>query len=375
MQQAVYLDYNATAPLRPEAAAAMAETHGLTGNASSVHGFGRSVRRLIETARERVADLVGADPARIVFTSGGTESNNLALRGTGRQRLLISAGEHDSVLQAVPDAEILPLHADGRVDLAVLEGKLASSSQPTLVSVMLANNETGVIQPLAEVAALAHQHGALLHCDAVQAAGKIAVAMPDLAADLLSLSAHKLGGPTGAGALVIGDGVDLRPLLKGGGQERGYRAGTENIPGIVGFGAAALVARETFAEGVRLEALRDGMECQLAEFAPEVAFFGSDAPRLPNTSCFALPGMPAETQVMALDLAGVAVSAGSACSSGKVRPSHVLQAMAAGDQASCAIRVSLGWRSEAAHVERFLDAWRALYSRCAQAAPAATPAA
>jgi len=375
MQQAVYLDYNATAPLRPEAAAAMAEAYGMTGNASSVHGFGRSVRRLIETAREGVAGLVGAVPAQIVFTSGGTESNNLALLGTGRSRLLVSAGEHDSVLQVAPDAEILPLHADGRVDLAVLEEKLASRSQPTLLSVMLANNETGVIQPIAEVAEIAHRHGALMHCDAVQAAGKIPVAMPELAADLMSLSAHKLGGPTGVGALVIGDGVDLRALLKGGGQERGYRAGTESISGITGFGAAAVAARDAVGEGARLGALRDGMERRLAEIAPEVAIFGSKAPRLPNTSCFALPGMPAETQVMALDLAGVAVSAGSACSSGKVGPSHVLQAMGAGDKASCAIRVSLGWRSEAAHLERFLDAWRALYSRCAQAAPVAKPAA
>lgn len=375
MQQAVYLDYNATAPLRPEAAAAMAEAHGLAGNPSSVHGFGRAVRRLIETAREQVAALVGADPAQIVFTSGGTESNNLALGGCGRKRLLVSAGEHDSVLRAAPNAEILPLHADGRVDLAALEEMLAADPRPALVSVMLANNETGVIQPLAEVVALAHAQGALVHCDAVQAAGKIAVAMPHLAADLLSLSAHKLGGPTGVGALVIGDGVDLRPLLQGGGQERGRRAGTENIPGIVGFGAAAAVAREALDESARLGALRDAMERRLGEIAPGVIFFGTEAPRLPNTSCFALPGLPAETQVMALDLAGVAVSAGSACSSGKVRPSHVLRAMAAEDMAACAIRVSLGWASETSHLERFLDAWSALYSRRAQVAPAVTPAA
>lgn len=370
MQQAVYLDYNATVPLRPEALSAMAEAHGLSGNASSVHSFGRSVRRLIETAREQVADLVSADSAQVVFTSGGTESNNLALNGTGRKRLLVSAGEHDSVLKAAPDAEVLPLRADGRVDLAVLEDKLARDSRPALVSVMLANNETGVIQPIAEVAVLAHEHGGLVHCDAVQAAGKVAVAMPDLSVDLLSLSAHKLGGPTGVGALVVREGVALRPLLKGGGQERSRRAGTENVSGIAGFGAAAVVAGETLADHARLTALRDGMERRLADIAPEVTFFGADAPRLPNTSCFALPGMPAETQVMALDLAGVAVSAGSACSSGKVRPSHVLQAMAAVDKASCAIRVSLGWRSEASHLERFLDAWSALYSRSAQAAPA-----
>lgn len=372
MHSAVYLDYNATAPLRPEAARAMSETYGLTGNASSVHGFGRAARRRIEAAREQVAASIGAEPDRIVFTGGGTEANNLALSGSGRARLLVSAGEHDSVLQAAPGGTVVPLRPDGRVDLAALEESLAAEPRPALVSVMLANNETGVIQPLAEVVTLAHAHGALVHSDAVQAAGKIAVDVAGLGVDLLSLSAHKLGGPTGVGALMVRDGLDLQALLKGGGQERRRRAGTENIPGIVGFAAATAAAESAVGERERLGGLRDRMERRLAGIAPEVVFFGAESPRLPNTSCFAVPGLSAETQVMALDLAGVAVSAGSACSSGKLRPSHVLRAMAAGDEtAGCAIRVSLGWRSEAADIERFLEAWSALYSRCARAVPAA----
>jgi cysteine desulfurase len=363
MQPAVYMDYNATAPLRPEAAAVVAETMELTGNASSVHGFGRRVRGRIEDAREAVAALAGARPEDVIFTSGGTESNNLALRGCGRERILVSAGEHDSVLQAVPDAEPIPLKRDGRVALSRLAAMLAGDPRPALVSVMLANNETGVIQPVREVAVLAREFGALVHCDAVQAAGKIPVDMGALDVDLLSLSAHKLGGPQGVGALVAAGGVELAPLICGGGQERRRRAGTENAAGIAGFGAAAEAAERGLGDFARLAALRDGLEAKLGNLAPEAEVFGAAAPRLANTTCFAAPGMPAETQVMALDLAGVAVSAGSACSSGKVTPSHVLRAMGCGEAAAAsAIRVSLGWRSGPEDIERFLDAWGGLYS-------------
>ena len=376
MSRAVYLDYNATVPIRPEAAAAVAGALELCGNASSVHGFGRSARRRIETARDQVAALIGAHPAQVVFTSGGTEANNLALTGTGRARLLVSAGEHDSVLEAAPQAERIPLDTEGRLDLDALTAMLAADPRPALVSVMLANNETGVIQPLAEVAALVRAHGALLHTDAVQAAGKTALDGPALGADLLSLSAHKLGGPQGVGALVIADRVALTPLLRGGGQERARRAGTENLPGIAGFGAAAEAARAALADTARLAALRDRLEQGLRALATDIRVFGAGAERLGNTSCFATPGLPAETQVMSLDLAGIAVSAGSACSSGKVRPSHVLLAMGAGaEEAGSAIRVSLGWQSADDDVERFLEAWSALRARRSGRSYAGTSAA
>ena len=376
MTRVAYLDYNATAPVRPEAAGAVARALEATGNASSVHRFGRTARRLVEDAREAVAALAGAPPEAVVFTSGGTESNNLVLRGARRERVLVSAGEHDSVLAVVPEADRIPLKADGVIDLDALAAMLAGDARPACISVMLANNETGVIQPLAEAVTLARAHGALIHCDAVQAAGKIPVDFAALGVDFMSLSAHKMGGPQGVGALVIADGVEAAPLIRGGGQERRRRAGTENTPGIAGFGAAAALAAGEVGRGGALAELRDGLERRLGALAPEVKVYGADAPRLPNTSCFGLSGMAAETQVMALDLAGVAVSAGSACSSGKVTPSHVLRAMGASEaEAGSAIRVSLGWRSEAAHIDRFIEAWGTLYSRNARAAQATNPAA
>ncbi len=391
MTPAVYLDYNATTPVRPEAAAAVAEALGLTGNASSVHHFGRLARRKLEDAREAVAALVGAPAERVVFTSGGTEANNLALTGAGRARRLVSAGEHDSVLNAAAGAgrgaeggaERIPLGRNGVVDLDALEVRLGEESRPALVSVMLANNETGVIQPVARAAEMAHGHGALIHCDAVQGAGKIPVDMAALGVDLLSLSAHKLGGPQGAGALIVAEGIELAPAMLGGGQERRHRAGTENLPGIAGFGAAAACALAGVSRMAGLAELRDRLERHLRARAPEIEIYGAGAPRLPNTSCFGTPGLAAEIQVMALDLAGIAVSAGAACSSGKVAPSHVLGAMGASEaEAGSAIRVSLGWDSGAAGIERFLEAWGALYSRSARGkstsargTPVANPAA
>lgn len=373
----VYLDYNATAPVRPEAAAAVAEALGAPGNPSSVHGFGRRARKHVEDARERVAALIGAAPADIVFTSGGTEANALALAGAGRKRLLVSAIEHDSVLAAAaaldPEAPRIPAARDGRVDLGALDGLLAAQGGAALVSVMLANNETGVIQPAAEIARRAHAAGALFHCDAVQAAGKMPIDVQELGADLLSLSAHKLGGPQGVGALYVAEHVALAPLLRGGGQERGRRAGTENVPGIAGFGAAAAAALRDLADMARIAALRDALEAAVLARSNRarrlgVRIAGGEAPRLPNTSCVVLPGVPSETQVMALDLAGVAVSAGSACSSGKVRPSHVLAAMGhSAEDAGAAIRASFGWASAPADVERFVEAWSAMAARRAAA--------
>lgn len=361
-----YLDWNATAPLRADAAAATAAALAQGGNPSSVHRAGRTARALVECCREAVAALVSAPSDGIVFTSGGTEANNLALAGSGRPRVLVSAIEHSSVLHAVPEAELIPVDADGRVEPAALAARLAADPRPALVSVMFANNETGVIQPVADIAAVARAHGALFHCDAVQAAGKMPLSLADTGADLLTLSGHKIGGPAGIGALVMAPGVELVPLLRGGGQERNRRAGTENLAGIAGFAAAA--AASDPGEYDRVRALRDRLEAALP---PAAVVIGAAAPRLPNTSAIAMPGVPAETQIIALDLDGVMVSAGAACSSGKVGPSHVLAAMGvAPDIAGATIRVSLGWSTTEADIAHFLDAWTALYRRTRKAVAA-----
>jgi cysteine desulfurase len=358
----VYLDHNATTPVRPEAAQAMADALASVGNPSSVHGFGRAARRRVEEARESVAALVGACAEGVVFTSGGTEANALALRGCARPRLLVSAVEHDSVLRSRPDAEIIPVDTDGRVIVDAVAAMLAADPRPALVSVMLANNETGAIQPVAAVAERARAQGALVHCDATQAAGKLALSIAELGVDFLTLSAHKLGGPQGVGALVIAGEAELAPLLLGGGQERSRRAGTENVPAIAAFGVAAELAAGGLDGFARLGGWRDAMERRVTAAGGRI--IGGGAPRLANTSCLALPGISAEVQVMALDLAGVAVSAGSACSSGKVKASHVLAAMGvAPEDAGCAIRVSLGWNSAEDDVERFVAAWTALATR------------
>jgi cysteine desulfurase len=364
-----YLDWNATAPVRAEVVEAMSEALRRTGNPSSVHRWGRSARQAIERARAQVAALVGAAPAEVIFTSGGTEANHLALVGVHDHRVLISAIEHDSVRAAVPGAAVVPVSSEGVVDLAALAALLAAEDRPAVISIMLANNETGVIQPIGEVAALAHRRDALLHCDAIQGAGKIPVDFRALGADLLSISAHKLGGPPGVGALVARDGVPLSPLQRGGGQERGRRAGTENLPGIVGFGVAAELAGRESSPSAGIAELRDAVEAALTAVAPEARVFAKTAPRLPNTLCIGMPGVAASTQVMALDLAGVMVSAGAACSSGKVRRSHVLAAMgASAEETESAIRVSLGWSTTAAEIEQLVTAWTALYRRTRSAA-------
>lgn len=359
----IYLDHNATTPVRPEVADAMMAALAQTGNASSVHRFGRLARRGIDDARESVAQLAGAAAANVVFTSGGTEANNTALHGTDRP-VIVSAVEHDSVLSARADATMLSVDATGRVDLGELRRALETSDEPMLVSVMYANNETGVVQPVADVVALAHEFGALIHCDAIQAAGKLPVSMDDLGVDLLSLSAHKIGGPQGVGALIIRAGLDLAPHLRGGGQERSRRAGTENVPGIVGFGAAARVASEKLADFSVIAQLRDSMEARILASAPDALLHGANADRLSNTSCIGLPGVTGEMQVMTLDLAGVAISAGSACSSGKVTPSHVLRAMGHDDDiARSAIRVSLGADTRPDEIDRFVEVWSEMAAR------------
>jgi cysteine desulfurase len=369
MPAPAYLDWNATVPLRAEVAAAMADALARTGNPSSVHRWGHAARQAIERARGQVAALVSAAPAEVIFTSGGTEANHLALLGMRGRRVLISAIEHDSVREAVPEATLIPVTSAGVVDLAALEALLAAERRPALVSIMLANNETGAIQPVAEAAAIAHAQGTLVHCDAIQGAGKLPVDFRALGVDLLSISAHKLGGPQGVGALVAREGVAPTALQRGGGQERGRRAGTENGPGIVGFGVAAELAAREMLPSAAIARLRDRAETALTAVAPDAPVFAKESPRLPNTLSIGMPGVPASTQVMALDLAGVMVSSGAACSSGKVRRSHVLSAMGASpEEAESAIRVSLGWSTTPAEVERLVDAWGALYRRTRSAA-------
>jgi cysteine desulfurase len=372
MPDRVYLDWNATTPLRREAREAMASAWDLSGNPSSVHAEGRQARRLVEEARDRVAEAIGASQRNVIFTSGGTEANALALtpglrRGSGAPvaRLLFSAIEHASVLAggrfATEATGSIGVTRAGLVDLEDLRAAL-QDGPPTLVSIMLANNETGALQPVAEAAAIIHAAGSLLHVDAIQALGKIPFDIKVMDADLVTLSAHKIGGPEGVGALVLTEGVlGFEPLLRGGGQELGRRAGTENVAGIAGFGAAAKAAMGALAnDAIRLESLRNRLESGLRK-TPDTIVFSADVPRLPNTTLFTVPGLKAETAVIGLDLAGVAVSSGSACSSGKVQPSHVLEAMGFGPGlAKGAVRLSLGWSTSEADIDCCLEAWRKL---------------
>jgi cysteine desulfurase len=383
MAKRSYFDWNATAPLRAEAAAALQEALALTGNPSSVHGEGRAARRLVERARDEVAAFIGARPGDVFFTSSGTEANMLALTPAletagekrPRDRLLLSAIEHTSVRaggrfprDAIVD---IAVDGDGRVDLTALQQAMAGASRP-LVSIMLANNETGVVQPVAQAAALVHAAGGLLHVDAVQAAGRVPCDIAALGADLMTLSAHKIGGAKGVGALIRrGEGIHIaEPLIRGGGQERGLRAGTENVAGIAAFGAAAAAAqRGLAAEAASMLALRTTLEAGLAAISPQATIFGAAAERLPNTTLFAVENLKAETAVISFDLEGVAVSSGAACSSGKVQPSHVLAAMGVSPALRRgAVRVSLGWTTTAADIEHCLAAWRKLASALSRGA-------
>jgi cysteine desulfurase len=372
MPDRVYLDWNATTPLRPESRQAMAAAWDFCGNPSSVHAEGRQARRLVEEARAAIANAVGALPRNVVFTSGGTEANALALTpglrrrsGLPVERLLVSAIEHASVLAGgrFPAEAIgtIGVTSAGLLDLDRLRAKL-KGGPPALVSVMLANNETGAVQPVAQAAEIVHAAGGLLHVDAIQALGKIPFDIKALNADLVTVSGHKIGGPKGVGAVALAEDVrGLEPLLRGGGQELGHRAGTENVAGIAGFGAAVKAAMGTReSDAIRLESLRNRLERGLQETTGAIVFSG-DVPRLPNTTLFTVPGLKAETAVIGFDLEGIAVSSGSACSSGKVQPSHVLKAMGFGPEiAEGAVRLSLGWSSSSADVDRCLKAWRKL---------------
>jgi cysteine desulfurase len=366
---AVYLDYNATAPIRPQARDAVIAALAIGANPSSVHAAGRAARAAIETARAEVAALAGAAPAAVSFVSGGAEANALAIdsaAAAGFADIIVGATEHDTVCETaratgMPVAE-WPVDGEGRADLDWLEDRLAAVGRGrTLVCLMLANNETGVIQPVAEASRLVREAGGWLHVDAVQAAGKIALDVEALGADTLSLSAHKIGGPQGVGALVAGPRARLTRRLHGGGQERGLRAGTENLAGIVGFGAAAGAAQREIAGDAREAGARDRFEA--AVVARGAAVLGAGALRLPQTSCFAAPGHPAELQVIALDLAGVMVSAGAACSSGKVRESRVVVAMGRADLAPFAVRVSGGWATRDEDWRLCAQAWTDIHAR------------
>jgi cysteine desulfurase len=381
----VYLDHNATSPLRASARLAVDSALGACGNASSVHAAGRAARARIEQARESVAGLAGASSSSVVFTSGGSEANALALRGAiagaAQQedriaRLFVSTIEHESVranasalAEAVPGLKLteIPVTGQGTVDLGALRLHLIQGKGRVLVSIMAANNETGVVQDILKIAKLVKSEGgehALFHIDAVQAAGRTNLSFDAWGADYMTLSAHKLGGPQGAGALLIRDGAPLAAQIAGGGQEMRRRSGTENVAAIAGFGAAAAELADSADAMAMVRALRDRFEAELAQAAPELVIFGAHAERLPNTSNFAIPGLAAETALIALDLDGVAVSSGSACSSGKVKPSHVLAAMGVDEAlARCGIRVSFGWTNSDTDVDAAIASLRRLIAR------------
>jgi cysteine desulfurase len=355
----IYLDANATEPLRPEARSAMLTALEVTGNPASVHAAGRAARRILEDAREMLSGRFGVAPENFVFTSGGTEADAMAVHALGAgRRVIIGATEHDAVRAAAPAAACLPVDRDGVADLGALQALLADGP-PALVCLMLANNETGTIQPISEAAAICRRHGALLHVDAVQAAGRMEVNVPALGAHAVAISSHKMGGPLGAGALLLApETASMTPLIAGGGQERGRRGGTPPLPAIAGFAAAAALCG---ADAIRLASMRSAVEAIATSLGAIVC--GAGPRRLANTTCLALPGVRADAQVMALDLDGIAVSAGAACSSGKITASHVLAAMGLGTLAGQAIRVSLPWNAQESDVAAFAAAYQRMADR------------
>lgn len=369
----IYFDYNASAPMRADVREVMLAAISAPANASSIHSFGRAGRKWVEDARAQVAALVGAAAKQVIFNSGATEGNNTVLRAFMGKRILISAGEHASIYQTGVGmgAETIPLLPNGVIDLSAFEKLCGTGTPPTLVSVMLVNNETGVINPIVDVVKIARAHGAITHVDCVQAAGKILIDMAQFGADFITLSAHKIGGPQGVGALIMSDGqvTCIAPpvLLSGGGQERSLRAGSENIAGIAGFGAAAMNAVQdlvTFPQ--KLGAWRDQLENMLRASSPRVHIHGLDAPRVANTICFSVDQMDAQTMLINLDLAGVALSSGSACSSGKVKASHVLSAMhVPSSQITGALRISLGYATTQEEIEGFTAIWHNMILRMA----------
>ena len=358
MKKLTYLDCNATAPVRPQVISLMGEILAETGNASSVHGAGRQARRRIEDARGQIARAFDVGPQQIIFNSGATEGNNTIIKGFAGQRILVSAIEHASIVDSGAKIEYIPVTDNGVVDLKALEELLAQEPKVALVSVMMVNNETGIIQPVAEISKLAKAHGALFHTDAVQALGRISFTRESVGADFITVSSHKLGGPQGAGAIIMAPKAPLPKLIHGGGQERRQRAGTENIAAIAGFGLAVEIAMQEMTQYQALSALRDRIEAALENGTNSLRIHGKNVQRVANTISFSLNGSTSETLLLALDLEGMAISSGSACSSGTVKPSHVLTAMGISEQeAGCALRVSLGWNTSQQDVEDFIAAW------------------
>ncbi|MAQ71140.1 MAG: cysteine desulfurase [Alphaproteobacteria bacterium] len=360
----IYLDYNATCPIRPEVIEIVRETMTNHGNASSIHADGRQARKIVEDARAAVAGMVGASAKQVIFTSGASESNNTILRGFEDYRILISAIEHPSVYFCGRNVEIIPVNSNGLINLEKLEDLLQKSDQPTLVSVMMANNETGVIQPVKEITKLAKGYNATVHTDAVQAAGRFEVDFKDLDVDFMSLSAHKMGGPQGVGALIMRQGLNPPKFMYGGGQERRQRAGTENVSGIAGFGVAADLAVKEIEDFKALKTLREKMESHMRSSSNRVTIYGIDAPRVSNTIACTVKDMDSAVFMMNLDLEGVSISTGAACSSGQVKPSRVLMAMGVPEElAKTGLRISMGWDTKEAEIDRFLEIWTKLIQR------------
>lgn len=360
----IYLDYNATAPIRPEVISAVSDAMAHVGNASSIHGEGRAARKLVEDARAQIASLAGVRSAQVIFNSGATEGNNTILSGYQNKNVLVGASEHPSIIEAAPNAKKIPLQKSGLIDVKKFE-ELLESEKPALVAIQLVNSETGVIQPIADLAARAKSKGALVLCDAVQAAGRMHLDFISLGVDYLTLSAHKFGGPQGIGALIFREGLQMPKYLRGGGQEKRQRAGTENVAAISGFGVAAQLAQDGLAQYRKhAGALQSKLESALRQIANDIIITGESAPRVPNTTNILLPGVTSETQVMAMDLEGIAISSGSACSSGSIKPSHVLMAMGFDETASkSALRFSTGWATTDAEIDAALAAYETMVKR------------
>lgn len=359
-----YLDYNATCPIRPEVIRVVGDAMAVIGNASSIHTDGRATRKIIEDARADVAKLANVRAAQVIFNSGATEGNNTILSGYRDKIVFISAIEHPSVMEAAPHAKQIPVIKDGLIDLIAFE-KMLNDETPALVSAQLVNSETGVIQPIADIATLAKSKGALIHCDAVQAAGRIDIDFKSLGIDYLTLSAHKFGGPHGAGALIFREGLQIPKFLHGGGQEKRQRAGTENVAAIAGFGAAAKLALEGLTDyRAKTSGFQKTLEAAIKKTANDIIVVGENAPRVPNTTAITIPGASAETMLMAMDLEGISISSGSACSSGTFKPSHVITAMGFGaDAAKSALRFSTGWATTTAEIDNALTAFTRVIGR------------
>ena len=359
MKENVYLDYNATARIRPEVISLVTKVMGEVGNASSIHSFGRHARKYVEDARAQVAALVGAKPDQVIFNSGATEGNNTVLANFRNEPVFISAIEHPSIMKAAPQARHFPVTQNGVVDLDALKTLLNDKASPALICIMLVNNKTGTIQPVKEITELAHEKGIKVLCDVAQAAGRIPIDLSYLDVDYMVLSGHKIAGPHGVGALILREGTQIEPLITGGGQERNMRAGTLNVAGIAGLGLAAQLAGENLPAYEKITELRDHLEHEIRQHTNKAIIYGENAPRVGNTSCLGLSGVPAQTQLMNLDLEGFAVSSGSACSSGTWKPSHVLTAMGVSeDEAKSALRISLGWATTSAEIDAFIEAYK-----------------